>query len=233
MFDTRGMWYRYQAERQPTGSNFKVTSTLSDACNVLTSKKDFFPDADGNSIVRSRGVDFNFVDGSVYAGENIGLLPSGSTDLSTFIFVQEEINVGTGFIIDFKFTANGSPEGFAFVLHQRPEGLTNFPISSGANLGFKGVSNSVAIAFDMCTDRGVGSSCDEQNVTIYYPDNANDRNKPGASTERVYDPIIRSLKFGDEHKVKIAYFFRPPALEVTIDDSLYLREMPFDPVSVR
>lgn len=199
---------------------------------MLTSKKNFFPDADGNSIVKSRGVDFNFVDGSVYGGENIGLLPAGSTSLSSYIFVKEEINVGTGFIVDFKFTATGQPEGFAFVLHQRPDGLTNFPISSGANLGFKGVTNSLAVAFDMCRDRGGASACDEQNVTIYYPNDATAANKPAASTQRVYDPIIRSLKFGDEHKVRIAYFFRPPALEVTIDDSLYLREMPFDPVGV-
>ena len=216
----------------PVGSNFKVTTTLSGACNVVTSKKNFFPDPDGSSVVKSRGVDFNFVDGSVYGGESIGLLPAGSTDLSTFIFVREKINVGTGFIINFKFTAHGSPEGFAFVLHQRPDGLTNFPMSGGANLGFKGVTNSIAIAFDMCGDRSEGSLCEQQNVTIYYPEDGNDGNKPSASTKRVYDPIIRSLKLGDEHKVKIAYYFRPPALEVTIDDSLYLRQMPFDPVSV-
>ena len=210
-----------------------MTTTLSEACNVLTSKKNFFPDQDGNSLIKSRGVDFNFVDESVYAGEDIKLLPPGSTEISSFIFVQEEINVGTGFIVDFKFTANGFPEGFAFVLHQRPEGLKNFPISSGPGLGFKGFSNSVAVAFDFCTDRTPGGSCLEQNVTVYYPDDKSKPNKPSRSARRAYDPIVRSLKYGDEHKVRIAYFFRPPALEVTIDNSLYLREMPFDPVAVR
>lgn len=223
---------RYQAERQPPGSNFKVSTTLAEACNVLTSRKRFFPDQDGNSIVKSRGVEFSFVDGSVYAGEEIGLLPAGSTSISTYIFVGEEINVGSGFIVDFKFRASGQPEGFAFVLHQRPEGLTNIPISTGPNLGFKGISNSIAVAFDMCRDRGISSSCEEQNVTIYYPETASDFNKPGSSSQRVYDPIMRSLKYGDEHKVRISYFFRPPALEVTIDDSLYLREIPFNPVDV-
>lgn len=210
-----------------------MTTTLAGTCNVLNSKKLFFPDPDGNTIVKSRRVNFNFPPGSVYAGEEIGLLPPGSTSTSTFAFVREKINVGTGFIIDFKFRATGKPEGFAFVLHQRPEGLINFPVSSGPGLGFKGVSNSIALAFDMCLDRGgVSSNCTLQNVTMYYPGAANVPNKPSVVNRRVYDPIMRSLKLGDEHKVKIAFYGRPPSLEVTIDDSLYLRQWPFEPVPV-
>lgn len=65
---------------------------------------------------------------------------------------------------------------------------------------------------------------------MYFPDDATTANKPSLVTRRVYDPIIRSLKYGENHTVKIEYLFKPPALQVTIDNSLYLRQMPFDPI---
>ena len=225
--------YSFQAERNPSGSNVKLTTTLSSACNVAKAGigKEIFPDPNGNSFVHTRTVNFNFNNGDVFNDEDIELIPAGSTSINSFIFVEEQINVGTGFVVDFTFTASGSPEGFTFLLHRRPEDLTNFPLSGGANLGFKGVTHSVAFAFDLCVDRSQGT-CNEQQVSIFYPEQATDQNKPSLSRRRVFDPILISLKQGTEHTVKIEYFFRPNALEVTIDDSLYLREFPFDPIAV-
>ena len=223
--------FRYQAERQPNGSNFKVTTTLIGGCNVLTSQKALFPSPDGNSFIKSRHVQFAVEDGSVYFGQPFVLL--GKPSISSYFFLKEQINIWAGFIIEFKFAAIGQPEGFAFVLHDREEGFINIPMSGGGNLGFKGLKRSIAVAFDMCSDRGLGTDCEKQNLTLYYPEKFEEANKPSESTKRVYDPILRSLKYGDPHEVKIAYYAHPPALEVFLDDSLYLREMPFDPEKVR
>ena len=227
------LYCSFQAERNPSASNAQLTTTLSSACNVAKAGigKEIFPEPDGNSFRHTRTVNFNFVNGNVYNDEDIELIPPGSTSINSFIFVEEQINVGTGFVVDFTFVATGQPEGFTFLLHRRPDGLTNFPLSGGANLGFRGVTNSVAFAFDLCVDRSTGN-CDEQQVGIFYPAQSTDENKPSLTRRRVYDPIIISMKQGQEHRVKIEYFFNPNALELTIDDSLYLREFPFDPIAV-
>ena len=176
-------------------------------------------------------MDFAFTNGNVFNNEDIHLLPRGSTNINSFIFSRQELNVGTGFIVEFTFVATGKPEGFTFLFHRRPDDLVNFPLSGGANLGFKGATNSVAFAFDLCMDRATGN-CNEQQVGIFYPASSNDINKPSLSRRRVYDPVLISMKQGIEHSVRIEYFFRPNALELTIDDSLYLREFPFDPIAV-
>ena len=199
---------------------------------MLTSRKAFFPNERGSIIKACRGVDFDFAMGAVYAGEEIGLLPAGSIQTSSFIFVQEKINVASGFIIDFTFRATGNPEGFAFVLHQRREGLKNLPISSGGSLGFKGINHSLAIAFDLCSDRTTDTYCAEQRVGVHYPKTPEGQNKPGLSTRRVHDNVLRSLRYGEEHRVRIVYYMRPSALEVIIDESLYLRDFPFNPRTV-
>ena len=168
----------------------------------------------------------------MYNNEHIVLLSPKSSLQGTFLFAEEQINVATGFQIRFTFVAKGEPEGFAFLLHRRPEGLNNFPLSSGPSLGFKGCTHSVAVAFDLCTDRSTGT-CVQQEVSIRYPSKSTEENKHSSSRKRVYDPILRSLKLGDQHEVRIDYLFRPKVLQVTIDDSLYLREFPFDPVQVK
>ena len=217
----------------PSGSNYVLSLPLSSPCNILVAGVQLFPSPSGNSFVKDSTVVFPFVNGNVYSGETIQLLPSGTTSASTYIFEQEQIGVSNGFVVDFTFSATGMPDGFTFLLHDRQDGLSSFPSSTGSDLGFQGVEKSVAIAFDLCTDRAIpGNQCKGQEVSIYYAENVGDVNEATVVNRRVHAPILLSLKNGEDHVVKIQYFFNPSALEVTIDDSLYLREMPFNPSSV-
>ena len=141
----------FQAERQCFESNFKITTTLAAPCNAangLNSKRQFDSSTDLTSekAKTSRTVVINPDDSFV-------LTQSGSPHSTSYLWIKEPINVGTGFVIEFDFKVTDLTEGFAFVLHRRPEGLSNLPVSGGANLGFKGLTNSLAIVFDLCRDR--------------------------------------------------------------------------------
>ena len=219
----------YQAERKCSQSNFGITTTLSAPCNAANEANsklqfDATTDLTTDIVQASRGVTLNG-DGSFI------LTNSGAPFSSSYFFVKEPVNVGTGFVIEFNFTITDLTEGFAFVLHRRPEGLSNLPISQGANLGFKGLSNSLAIVFDLCEDRAEpGTTCDNQRLSIHLPEEQGKGNNPSNRTQRVRDGVMLSLKDSEVHTVKIDYFFIPPALEVTLDGSLYLRELPFNAV---
>ena len=218
----------FQAERRCSQSNFKLTTTLAAPCNAaneLNSKKQFDSSTDltPEKAKTSRTVVVN-ADGSFV------LTQSGSPHSTSYLWIKEPINVGTGFVIEFDFKVTDLTEGFAFVLHRRPEGLSNLPVSGGANLGFKGLTNSLAIVFDLCRDRSIpGNACKEQRVSVHAPDSPGKTNNPSGRTLKVRDSVMLSLKDSDVHRVKLEYFFIPPALEVTIDESLYLRLMPIDP----
>ena len=220
----------FQAERQCKESNFKITTTLAAPCNaanVLNSKKQFDATVDltPERAKTSRTVVVND-DGSFL------LTAAGFPHSTSYLWVKEPVNVGTGFVINFDFHITDITEGFAFVLHRRREGLSNLPVSGGANLGFKGLKNSLAIVFDLCTDREEpGNSCKHQRVSIHTPDPGKG-NSPSDRTLKVQDAVVLSLKNDEVHKVKLDYFAIPPALEVTIDGSLYLRLMPIDPIEI-
>ena len=218
----------FQAERAAPGSNFLITTTLAAPCNAANennSKKQFDSSTDLNKdeVKTSRNVVLND-DGSFL------LTQRGFSHSTSYLWVNEPINVGTGFVINFDFTVTDSTEGFAFVLHRRPDGLRNLPLSGGGNLGFKGLTNSLAIAFDLCRDRkSRGNQCKDQRVSVHTPRAVGDPNGPSDRTLQVKDSVMLSLKDSRVHHVKLDYFVTPPALEVTLDGSLYLRVMPIDP----
>lgn len=220
----------FQAERQCQDSNFEITTTLAAPCNAaneLNSKKQFDAATD-------------MIPSKVKTSRSVVLKTDGSFDLtvadnpfaSSYLWLKEPVNVGTGFVINFNFKVSDLTEGFAFVLHRRNQALSNLPFSSGANLGFRGLENSLAIAFDLCKDRAVhGTSCKEQRVSIHTTE-PGQTNGPTDRTLKVYDSVLLSLKDNQTHHVKLEYFVIPPALEVTIDGSLYLRQMPINPTEV-
>lgn len=220
----------FQAERKCSESNFGITTTLSAPCNAANEANsklqfDSATDLTTDKVQTSRGVTLNG-DGSFI------LTNSGVPHSTSYLWVKEPVNVGTGFVIEFDFTVTDLTEGFAFVLHRRPEGLSNLPISGGGNLGFKGLTNSLAIVFDLCRDRAdPGTTCNDQRLSIHLPEAQGTGNNPSDRTLRVVDNVMLSLKTGQTHTVKLDYFFIPPALEVTLDGSLYLRELPFDGIS--
>ena len=217
----------FQAERKCEASNFGITTTLSAPCNAankLNSKLQFdsLYGLSLDKVKKSRWTTLND-DGSFV------LTSPGVVDSTSYLWIREPVNIGTGFVISFDFNITDLTEGFAFILQRRPEGLRNIPISGGANFGFKGLSNSLVILFDLCQDRDENeTSCSEQQVSVRIPQASDQRNRPNSRTLKAHDSIMLSLKDGERHTVKLDYFFTPPALEVTIDGSLYLRQMPFN-----
>ncbi|GBG35240.1 Hypothetical Protein FCC1311_114632, partial [Hondaea fermentalgiana] len=151
--------------------------------------------------------------------------------VSTWLFTPQAQNVGAGFVATFSFrVVDEAPiEGLAFVATRRPDGLDDIPTSTGSGLGYRFMTHTVAVAIDMCADRGDGDACEDQEIRLHYPDSPDGSNADMAGTKRVYDGVQRSLRYSNEvHTVSIEYLQRPDWIEVYLDDSLYLRKTGFD-----
>lgn len=124
------------------------------------------------------------------------LLKSGGVETHGYVWTKEKANFAPGFVCTFTFEISSqASEGFALVFHSRPEGLTNLPVSTGKNMNFKGLSNSMAIAIDLCTDRAIpGSACEGQQVRLHYPGAPAETNSVRSSSLQVYDNILRVMK---------------------------------------
>ena len=218
----------FQAERKCRGSNFALTTTLSAPCNIAK---------EGASTLQFDAVS-DLTISKVKKSSGVTLRPDGSFSLSSqelnstsFLWVKEPVKVDTGFVVEFDFNVTGETEGFAFVLHRRPEGLVDMPLGEAHSLGYEGLANSLAISFELCNDRALsGRQCSEQRLSLNYPEDQALSNSRTNHSMRVHDRIMLSLRDNATHSVKIGYFFTPPAIEVTLDGSLYLREMPFSAI---
>jgi len=212
----------FHAERHTLESNFKLTTTLRPGCNVLQSGQ---LSVDSNvspaqsiaqfgGIFRTSKPEYILPDGSL-----VLTTPSDTFTASQIFFTQKQ-NVGTGFVCEFKYVSEGAASDFAFasfvfILHNRQEGLSNFPFTTGGNLGFKYVSNSIAIVFD-------GG---KEQIRIHHRDVPEEYNGPKVGL-RVWENL--SWAPGEELSVRVVYYERPNWLEVYVNESLYLREDDLD-----
>jgi len=219
---------QFHAERKFSGSNFRVTTSLVTACNVVsdvsTRETTFNTTASLGTFLLSR--DASFQNGVL----NLSTQSSSGYAVGFGYFIQQQ-NLAAGFLMQFKFSVSeaGTAEGFAVVFHQRPGGLVNLPSFTGSGLGYRGLTNSFAIVFDLCSNRNEGL-CTEETVSINYPVSG-DFNGPDEVI--VHDQLVRSLAIGnEEHRISIEYLQNPKWLEVYIDDSLYLRVEDFNPQDV-
>jgi len=156
----------FHAERQRTDSNFDLTTSLTEVCNVFQS---------GTMSFNSSQDEFILSNGAIFDAGRLDLVgPSTTAFTSQYAYLPEQQNLGSGFLMDFTFTVSNESEaeGFAVVFHRRSEGLVNLPPSTGAGLGYKFLRNSFAIVFDLCFDRNSGS-CTEQEVSVNFPSERN------------------------------------------------------------
>eukprot|EP00924_Labyrinthula_sp_SR-Ha-C_P007620 augustus_masked-scaffold_42-processed-gene-1.8-mRNA-1 protein AED:1.00 eAED:1.00 QI:0/-1/0/0/-1/1/1/0/908 len=215
----------FHAERQTVQSNFRLTTNLFPACNVVQSGTQAFDFSSINSadldtlFFAHPKVDFN-------TGNSNSFLLQTSDDINsgTFIYTAAEQNVGRGFRTTFSVSIEGNVEGFALVVQE--DTLDDYPISTGRNFNFRGLKNSFAVLFDLCLSQD--GDCTEKRVSVQYPD-GNDlggANSASDETLQTRDSLFGSMSTFD---VEIIYFGDAPNfLEVTIDNSLYLRESNFD-----
>lgn len=221
----------FHAERRTDASNFRMTTTLASTCNVVKSGTSSFS-WDSQNVE----TDWFLGPGVSWTSEGsmepvLNLIHNKSVPFSpTFAYLSKRQNVGAGFVIEFdvQLSKVGNTEGFALVLHARDEGLINMPVSVGAGLGYRFLTNAVAVVFDLCADRNSSDTCSEQSVAIHYPNSNDEPIDANFDSRRVYEGIMRTMRRDDEtHNIRIEYLATPDWLQVYINDSLYLRQHNF------
>lgn len=227
----------FQLERRFSGSNFGIETTLFEGCNIGASGTTTLDLA--NLVATNTVDDVLLLSRASSINSNNLFLKSEGEETHGYVWTKEKANLAPGFVCSFTFEISSqASEGLALVFHSRPEGLTNLPVSTGKNLNFKGLSNSLAIAIDLCTDRSdPNSGCQGQEVRLHYPGSPSETNSVRSSSLRVYDNILRVMKAkvfkaGDAAttitvNVQVKYYENPDFLEVFIDKSLFLRESNF------
>jgi len=216
----------FHAERHFKESNFKITTSLSTACNVAEpgSAKLQFSQANAANEDIFTSLSSSFENGM------LNLVQSDSAELtSVFAFTANRHNVGTGFVTEFDIHVNdeSASQGFTVVVHQRADGLDDLPKSTGSGLGFAHLTNAVAVVFDLCFNFSGNEACNEQQVGVYYNGENPDSQIDPRMHLHVYDNIMRDFR-GETHRIRIEYLEYPDWLQVYIDDSLYLRQENFN-----
>eukprot|EP00736_Rhodelphis_marinus_P003145 Rmarinus@m.25169 len=124
-----------------------------------------------------------------------------------------------GFRTEFTFNMAGS-EGFAFVLHTDSRGSTYAPSgsSSGAYLGYDGMTNSIAIEFDTAQQSSAGD-LDNNHISVHTRDS--DANSYLESYSIGYTGIgqlssVVNLASGT-HVCSITYTSCPPLMTIAVD----------------
>ncbi|KAH9249762.1 hypothetical protein BASA81_012569 [Batrachochytrium salamandrivorans] len=227
----------FHAERQTSESNFAMTTTLAETCNVITSN------------FRTNGADVELAvdwtangntsnsDWEVVAGPGWGyfeppktmvlMAPNVPNAVGYMFYKSNQVNVGSGFSFKFEFQmTGGAGNGFAVLFHNRELGLLNFNGGTGPNLGIKNNDNSFAVVFDV-------TNPNRQELGVHYNVHGDRRNSMSNATKTVYDPdVIQNWKDGTWHSVEVMYYETPDWLEVYLDNSLRLRERNFSMINV-
>ncbi len=216
----------FNAERHSYGSNFEITTSLTFECSILNSGQPVYTWNPGNFTS-----DWKLVGGlhaATVQNQSIQLTSSLEPNLASYVFLQQKVNIGPGFVINFAFTA--SSQGLGFVFGLLSQTITNLNGGSGPSLGFRNMNASWAIAFDFCTDWMLNTSfppCNAREIRMNYLDLPTSPNNVSSSTRRLFSTLYmpNTLNDGFSHNIMIRQFgTRPPWIEVYIDNSLYLQQ---------
>ena len=222
----------YNAERHTTGSNFKVTTSLTFECSILNSGGSVYSWAPA-----TLAQDFKLVGGklsSVVVGDTIRLTSASAPNLASYAFLRQQVNIGTGFVLSFQFKVLQPGRGAGFVFALLSQSITNLNGGSGGALGFRNMNASWGVAFDFCVDRAENLTyppCLVRETRMHYVNVPTSMNNATNATVKkrasLYMP--NTLNDGFQHQVMVRYFGqRPPWIEVYIDDSLFLQERGID-----
>jgi len=227
----------FQAEREVTESNFKMETTLSEACNVIntdfkTNGKDVVNAIDWRQGGATRNSDWILIGGPNFpnfmGNGTIQLIQPGIQNVVSYMFYKQQQNTGSGFSLSFTFNATtGAGHGFAVLFHDRKLGLSDFNGGSGPNLGIKNTDNSFAVVFDMCPSFPDCTGTRSQ-IRMHYKADGDRLNSVSTSTRTVYDNnVVQNWRDGNAHSVEMFYYALPDWLEVYVDNSLRLVERGF------
>jgi fibro-slime domain-containing protein len=215
----------YHAERHTTGSNFRIQTSLEEACNVRSSGTDVFNLADNSAgfdfssgvTLSDIGQYFTLVNTNFQENQGIRLISNGNSAGSTgYVWTNTVQNIGQGFTVDFNFLVlSGDNDGFAFVMQN--EGIAGLNGGTGRNLAFGGIANSVAVSFDFCASRD-NRMCTSEEIAIVYQDENGLRQK----LARLDMPQGNKLADGTQHSIRIEYLGNPDWMQVFVDGELTL-----------
>ena len=159
-------------------------------------------------------------------GNSILLTSKTVTQSVGYAFLRQQVNVGTGFVISFNFSASEKGEGFVFVIQR--DAIVNLNGGTGGNLGFRNFQNALGIVFDFCTDRDTNienPNCNNLEVSMHFVVGGGPVNASNSSTQLyapMYFPVVPNN--GLTHTVLIRYFAEfPPWFEVYMDNDLFLQ----------
>jgi fibro-slime domain-containing protein len=226
----------FHAERHTHESNFRLSTTLVSACNVLKSGNTSITlsalASSGAAAATGSVAWVTSAGASVDADRGVITLTDGlHRSVSEFVYHPVQQNIGAGFVLEFDFVfpdmRSADSDGFAFVMHSAPDGLDDLPTSSSGNLGFRFLRNSAVIALDMCPDRP-NCATNAQQLSLYYTKADGSERTRHRSTE-VPNPLNKN---GTITTMRVVYYHNPSYLEVYLNDSLHLVDKAFDPVSI-
>eukprot|EP00924_Labyrinthula_sp_SR-Ha-C_P003002 snap_masked-scaffold_58-processed-gene-0.54-mRNA-1 protein AED:1.00 eAED:1.00 QI:0/-1/0/0/-1/1/1/0/908 len=216
----------FHAERQTVASNFKVTTNLFPACNVIQSGSQRFL----LGALSKEQVDDTFFKHPQVAviEENIILQSNTYSNGGWFIYTRTKENVGRGFKVKFVAKVLDFARGFAFVVQS--DTLDEYPISTGQTFNLRGLENVFAVVFDFCADGNFGN-CRKNTVSVLY-ENSKNATQETKNIFSISNETVQTFEhFYDAYRnlyVEVVYYASPSFLEVYINNSLYLREANFN-----
>jgi len=203
----------FQAERRMTGSNFKLTTTLTSGCAVLSSGTVTASWTQGQSPSNALNLVGARVDTS--SGVVQMVATDGHPGLVGYAWLAQMQNLFNGFRVDVAFNASTSSQGVALVLHSDTTLSANG--GSGPNLGARNFANAMAVVFDTqrletrlhVTSRGRAPLLSVLPSTALL----------AASTAW--------MDVTNEHTASVVFYKNPSWLEVYLDDSLVFVQRDF------
>jgi len=200
---------------------FSPTTLPPSTCTVLDSGESsvVFPNPDlSESELKSR---FVVSAGASVTSSALTLTDKTRTSAAHTLFYAVQQNLVGGFIADFVLTVDEEDrdQGFAFVIQRH--GTTDLPVSTGKGLGFARIPSSVAVVFDMCSDRSSGLDiCQEQSVFLSY-------NPVAGATLPAVDPLVTSPPRLSSYNVRVIYLEQAERIQVILDPNTGQEEVVF------
>lgn len=169
-------------------------------------------------------------------GTELMLAHTNTINSANGLWYPNLVNAGGGFVTTFKFrvanNVGGGGHGFAFVIqNQSPSAVGGV----GADLGYSGLINSLAIEFDMHKDT-VNQDPNDNHVSIHSRGqigNSAVEQQPagigfGACTggppgAEWLSTSVSNMKDGQVHSVEISYTGANRQLKITVDSTVVLR----------
>jgi len=225
----------FAMERQTILSDLWLTTTLAATCNVVTTGSRTNGTEVLTAINWTPGGNTNNSDWITFYNPGYAffnptpfsytLMSPGVTDVVSYFFFNQQVDVASGFALTFNFMMQGNGNGFAVIVSNVAGGLTNLNGGTGPNLGIRNMDHSFAVVFDFCPQY---PNCESGiQVRLHYNETGGP-NSVSNATLHVYEPsVLQNWADSSTHLVQMYYYQNPNWFEVYVDNSLRLVQTDF------